>query len=168
MFGGYLCNFIDARSRDMFADGVIFKAAFQGQGDCFCHAGVSLAWWKTEIEIDRQHFPILFANKKVKVLKAEVFLQPKKGKTGITVPGSIKIIEKNTETDKLKASSSGEWVKLPHSEIMKINLTLNSEDFSPFGRWSFEVNDPESLEDKRLKENEIEDLLILMSYSLAP
>jgi len=120
---------------------------------------------KTEIEIDRHHFPILFANKNLKVLKAELFLQPKKGKTGIIEPDSVKM-EKTTETGRLEVSSSGAWVKLPHSEIMKINLTLSSEEFSPFGKWSLEVNDAESSENKRLKEDEIEDLLILMKYSL--
>jgi hypothetical protein len=129
--------------------------------------GIEFNPQKTEIEIERHHFPILFANKNLKVLTAELFLQPKKGKTDITVPGSIKIIEKTTETDRLEASSSGAWVKLPHSEIKRINLTLNSEEFSPFGKWSLEVNDAETSEDKRLKEDEIDDLLILMNYSLS-
>lgn len=109
---------------------------------------------KADFVIGSKHFPMLLAKKTLKVLKAEIFLIPKDGKT-ITDPVSLKI---SNEDASLEGTPGGAWQKLPLIEVKRI--TLNLTEFEPLQNWTIEAGN------NQLKKEEIEDILILFRYAI--
>src|SRR5574339_1085751 len=52
VFPGDDTDLFTAFSRQMLAQGVIFEAAFEGQGNCFRHAGIRLPGRETEVKME--------------------------------------------------------------------------------------------------------------------
>src|SRR5215212_12241861 len=52
MFPSHTANLFYTFSRQMFTQRVILEAPFQGQGNCFRHAGICLTWRETKVKVE--------------------------------------------------------------------------------------------------------------------
>ena len=89
-------------------------------------------------------------NRTITVQKTEVLLQPKEAKKITTKPGSFDV---NT----FKAA---EWVNTFNSDLLKVTIPIPA--YNPVKKIKIEVGT--GAENDRLKKEELEDVLLLLTY----
>jgi hypothetical protein len=104
----------------------------------------------TEINITKNHFNRLFANKSLNAEQTMVILKPKEGKT-ITNPTTLTV-------DNIAA---GGWVGIFNSEMKKATIPLG--EFDPIKKVVVTAAGLQPA-DKGLKNEEIDDVMILMFF----
>lgn len=106
---------------------------------------------ETEISLEKYHFPYFLAQKTPELSTVNIYLKPQKGKS-MTLPAGLKISTKPVSWD------SGLDVGLPASGKIKGGTVAITG--SPLVKWKVTAGAGS------LKEDEVDDLLILMQYSI--
>ena len=106
---------------------------------------------KTEIEISKIHFNRVFANRILNVVETNIFIKPKEGKA-VTDPAGFKF-------DNTAANA---WIAVFDGSLKK--TTIPSAEFNPLKKVTIEAGTQGG--NDGLKKNEVEDLLILFSFSV--
>ena len=107
----------------------------------------------TEIQISKNHFPIIFNNRTITANKTQVFIRPKSGQT-ITAPTFFNITIGDEQ------ASASDWIGVFNTDMIKSTFHLGEVD--PVQLLTITAGDPNGNEG--LQKEEVDDVLIYFEF----